>query len=83
MMGLQSISDIFKTLSPSALRRGAFIFAAEPQQHSLPCKFVLAEDKNLSANLCDYLALIFWPAVLQNMLNDVVTILILQEAAEV
>lgn len=51
-------------------------------KHSLPCKFVLAEDKNLPANLCDDLALVFWSAVLQNMLNDVVTILILQEAVE-
>lgn len=42
---------------------------------------MLAQDKNLSANLCHYLAFIFWSAMLQNMLNDVVTILILQEAA--
>lgn len=50
---------------------------------SLPCKFMLAQDKNLPAHLCHYLALIFWSAMLQNMLNDVVTILILQEATEV
>lgn len=54
-----------------------------PSQHGLPCKFVLAEDKNLSANLCNYLALIFWSAMLQNVLNNIVTILILQEAVEV
>lgn len=44
---------------------------------------MLAEDKNLSANLCNYLALIFWSAMLQNVLNNIVTILILQEAVEV
>ena len=49
----------------------------------LPCKFMLTQNKNLSANLCHYLALILWSAMLQNMLNDVVTILILQEAAGV
>lgn len=44
---------------------------------------MLAQDKNLSTNLRHYLALIFWSAVLQNMLNDVIAILILQEAVEV
>lgn len=44
---------------------------------------MLAQDKNLSANFCHNLALIFWPAVLQNMLYNVVTVLILQEAVEV
>lgn len=50
---------------------------------NLPCKFVLTEDQDLSTNLSDYLAFVFWSAVLQNMLNDVVTILILQGAEEV
>lgn len=51
-------------------------------EHSLPCKFVLAEDQNFSANLGDYLALILRPAVLQNMLNHVVAVLILREAVQ-
>lgn len=42
---------------------------------------MLAQDEDLAANLRHYLALIFGSAVLQNMLNDVVTVLILQEAA--
>lgn len=56
--------------------------SSKREKKMLPCKFVLAQDKNLSTNLCHYLALILWPAVLQNMLNDVVAILILQEAVE-
>lgn len=52
-------------------------------KYGLPCKFVLAQDKNLSANFCDNLALVLGSAVLQNMLNDVVTILILQKDVKV
>lgn len=59
-----------------------FIYT-RPSRYGLPCKFVLAEEKNFSADLCNYLTFIFWPAVLQNMLDNVVTILILQEALEV
>lgn len=69
-------------LNSSGSRSKVFILATTPK-HSLPCKFVLAEDKNFSANLSNNLALIFWSAVLQNMLNDVVTVLILQGAVEV
>lgn len=50
---------------------------------SLPCKFVLAEDKNFPTDLCHYFAFIFWSSVFQHMLNHVVAILILQGAAEV
>lgn len=49
---------------------------------SLPCKFVLAEDKNFSTDLCHYFAFILWSSVFQHMLNHVVAILILQGAAE-
>lgn len=49
---------------------------------SLPCKFVLAEDKDFSTDLCHYFALILWSSVFQHMLNHVVAILILQGAAE-
>lgn len=49
---------------------------------SLPCKFVLAEDKNFSADLCHYFAFILWSSVFQHVLNHVVAILILQGAAE-
>ena len=48
----------------------------------IPCKFVLAQDKNLPANLCNNLAFVFWPAVLQHMLDYVVAILILQEVTK-
>lgn len=43
---------------------------------------MLAQDKNLSTNFSHDLAFVLQSAVLQNMLNDVVTVLILQEAAE-
>lgn len=43
---------------------------------------MLAQDKNLSTNFCHDLAFVLQSAVLQNMLNDVVTVLILQEGAE-
>lgn len=49
---------------------------------SLPSKFVLAKDKNFSTDLCNYFAFVLWSTVFQDMLNHVVTILILQEAAE-
>lgn len=49
---------------------------------SLPCKFVLAEDKNFSTDLCHYFAFILWSSMFQHMLNHVVAILILQGAAE-
>lgn len=49
---------------------------------SLPCKFVLAEDKNFSTDLCHYFAFILWSSVFQHVLNHVVAILILQGAAE-
>lgn len=47
-----------------------------------PCKLVLAQDENFSTDLCYYLGLVFRSAMLQNMLNDVVTVLILQEAVK-
>lgn len=49
---------------------------------SLPCKFVLAEDKNFSTDLCNYFAFILWSTMFQHMLDHVVAILILQRAAE-
>lgn len=49
---------------------------------SLPCKFVLAEDKNFSTDLGNYFAFILWSTMFQHMLNHVVAILILQRAAE-
>lgn len=52
------------------------------ENKNLPCEFVLAEDENLSANLRNDLALVLRSAVLQNVLNDVVTVLILQRAVE-
>lgn len=42
---------------------------------------MLTEGEDFTSNLCHNFALILRSAMLQNMLNDVVTILILQEAA--
>lgn len=39
---------------------------------------MLTQSQNLPSDLCHYLALVFGTSVLQNMLNHIVTILILR-----
>ncbi len=46
---------------------------------NLPCKLVLAESQNVASDLSHYLALILSSAVLQNMLDDIVAILVLNK----
>lgn len=54
----------------------------ERKGFALPCKFVLAQEEHFSTDLCHNLALIFGSAVLQDVLDDVVAVLILQGAME-
>lgn len=56
------------------------IFYQAPWLFHLPCEFMLTQYQNLPSDLCYDLALVLGPAVLQNVLDDVVTILVLQEA---
>lgn len=44
---------------------------------------MLAQDEDLPTDLCHDLALVFGPSVLQHVLYDVVTVLILQGAVAV
>lgn len=45
----------------------------------LPRKLVLAETQYIASDFSHYLALIFSPAVLQNVLDDIVAILVLNK----
>lgn len=61
-----------------------FLYSNQAQMcHCVPCKFMLTEDEDFPTDLGHDLALVFWPAVLQHVLYDVVTVLILQEAVAV
>lgn len=46
---------------------------------SLPCKLVLAEPQNIASYLCHYFTLILSSAVFQDVLDHVVSILVLNQ----
>ncbi len=55
-----------------------FISRIQFSQINWPCKFMLTQSQNLPSDLRHYLALVFWTPMLQNMLDHIVTILILK-----